>query len=235
MRAIARRESLPMNNQGPDANEVKAHYANLSATYARRANKACERAYANLISRWLGNSTKVLELGAGQGRGCLLPTAQLSIACDLSIPMLQTNYSNSYNTQPRVAADAAQLPYGDSCFDAVFSINLLEHVSSPQSVFDEVWRVLVPGGLWLTVTPNGDVAKFLDVLEQFRLKLPEGPHRFLKFSELAQLPLPCFEVLTHRRFLAFPAGPPVFVNTLDALTRWGLFQYLVCRKLTKTV
>lgn len=51
-------------------------------------------------------------------------------------------------------ADGAELPFADSTFDVVISINVLEHVTIPISVLRECRRVLRPGGyLYLYFPP----------------------------------------------------------------------------------
>jgi len=51
-------------------------------------------------------------------------------------------------------SDADTIPYADETFDLVFSDNVLEHLPDPASVFEEVGRVMRPGGLFLFKTPN---------------------------------------------------------------------------------
>jgi SAM-dependent methyltransferase len=46
------------------------------------------------------------------------------------------------------------LPYPNATFDLVFADNVLEHLQRPQAVFNEVARVLKPGGIFLGKTPN---------------------------------------------------------------------------------
>ena len=46
------------------------------------------------------------------------------------------------------------IPYDDNIFDLVFSDNVMEHVQNPSIVFSEISRVLKPGGLFLSKTPN---------------------------------------------------------------------------------
>ena len=52
-----------------------------------------------------------------------------------------------------VAADAAQLPFGDSLFQRIECDAVLEHVKKPERVVRELTRVLAPGGHMHIVTP----------------------------------------------------------------------------------
>ncbi|MCY4726192.1 class I SAM-dependent methyltransferase [Nocardioides sp. STR2] len=47
----------------------------------------------------------------------------------------------------RVVGTGAQLPFRDEAFDVVYSSNVLEHVSEPWTVAEEMLRVLRPGGM----------------------------------------------------------------------------------------
>ncbi|MEO1746981.1 MAG: class I SAM-dependent methyltransferase, partial [Pseudomonadota bacterium] len=51
-------------------------------------------------------------------------------------------------------ADAGSIPYGDDMFDLVFADNVMEHLDDPVAVFNEIRRVLKPGGHLLFKTPN---------------------------------------------------------------------------------
>ncbi len=48
--------------------------------------------------------------------------------------------------------DAHRLPFADDSFDAVVSMEVLEHLHSPERVVDEVQRVLKPGGRLVLTT-----------------------------------------------------------------------------------
>jgi len=53
-----------------------------------------------------------------------------------------------------VQADGCKLPIRSLRFDAAVLNHVLEHVSSPQDLLDEVWRVLKPGGVCYLACPN---------------------------------------------------------------------------------
>ena len=50
--------------------------------------------------------------------------------------------------------DPLELPLPDSSFDAIFVGHTLEHVMDPTAFFNELWRVLSPGGQVLFMVPN---------------------------------------------------------------------------------
>lgn len=71
-----------------------------------------------------------------------------------------------------VQGDCLALPFKDRCADLILSQAVIEHVTSPQDAFEEMYRVLRPGGLlyvevafmqpvhmhphhYFNVTPNG--------------------------------------------------------------------------------
>jgi SAM-dependent methyltransferase len=210
----------------------------LAASYDDKANRTCKQAYIELVQRTLGSCGRVLEIGAGSSPLLRHMDAPFKVACDLSYAMLTAQDTN--DNILRLSANAQQAPWSDGAFDGIFSINVLEHVPEPQEMVAEAARLLAPGGRFLAVTPNGDVEWLLDLLERLHLKLPEGPHKFLTFQELAELAAPTpFRVLEQRRFLTFPAGPLAFVKTIDALAPtsrgWGLFNYMLLEKTASPV
>ena len=46
------------------------------------------------------------------------------------------------------------LDYADNCVDAVFLIEVIEHLNEPEKGLAEIWRVLKPGGKLIILFPN---------------------------------------------------------------------------------
>lgn len=201
---------------------VRAHYAELAATYNDKANQACQRAYEDLVRETLRGCERVLEIGAGASDLLAVLGPSFGLASDISFHMLAARSDHA----ARLCCDAAHLPCADDSVDGVFSINVLEHAPNLEGLVRESARVLRPGGRFLAVTPNGDVEWLLDLLEKLKLKLPEGPHQFLNTNDLSALAGDHFTILKQECFLACPAGPSRMVRLVDRLTGgFGLFQY----------
>lgn len=75
-----------------------------------------------------------------------------------------------YGARPDVFADGAKLPFPDHCFDAVFCLEVLEHVPEPAQVMEEISRVLKPGGrAWISMP--------------FLYPLHDAPFDFQRYTE----------------------------------------------------
>ncbi len=109
----------------------------------------------------------VLDLGAGTGHASKALKQRYRaaeiIALDLSPAMLvEANHRQSWLRRfHRVAADAHRLPIKDASIELVFSNLMLEWCHDPDTVFQEIRRVLKPGGLLSFATLGPDTLREL--------------------------------------------------------------------------
>jgi ubiquinone/menaquinone biosynthesis C-methylase UbiE len=99
---------------------------------------------------------KVLDLGCGTGRGIKhlydFKAAEV-YGADVSKNMLQIA-KKKFKTTNFVLADADKLPFEDESFDVVTGLFLIVHIGDLRKTFDEVYRVLKTGGVFILSNIN---------------------------------------------------------------------------------
>lgn len=98
---------------------------------------------------------EVLDAGCGEGYGSeiLADVASEVVGVDLDAELL--NRARGRYVRARFEpADLLALPFPDSSFDVVVTLQVVEHLSSPGGFIAECGRVLRPGGVLVVATPN---------------------------------------------------------------------------------
>ncbi|MFQ5946924.1 MAG: class I SAM-dependent methyltransferase [Anaerolineae bacterium] len=100
---------------------------------------------------------QVLDVGCGTG----IWLDRLKVAYDIrgfgldvSPRSIREAKTSSSDTHAFLLGDASQIPFDDASFDAVISLDVLEHVADQDSCLAEMARVLKPGGRLLLWTLN---------------------------------------------------------------------------------
>lgn len=111
-----------------------------------------------------GGGMKVLESGCGTGRWMAYfeKLGNRSFGVDDSWGPLRM--ARAHDPEMNIIrADALATPFGESCFDAVFSSYVAEHFEQgPEVLFREIHRVLKPKGLFFVVVPfNNTFRRFV--------------------------------------------------------------------------
>lgn len=102
----------------------------------------------------LADYETVLDLGCGTGY-CMqrLPKASTKIGLDLSESMLAVARSKVTDSRCLwLAGDAEQLPLQNECVDAVVSSLSLQWCANTDGLFQDIYRILKPGGVFLFST-----------------------------------------------------------------------------------
>lgn len=75
--------------------------------------------------------------------------------------------------------DAQDIDLKENTFDFVVCMDILEHVDDPLKVMNETIRVLKREGIAVITTPNPLWAPIMWIAEKLKMKVEEGPHKFI--------------------------------------------------------
>ncbi|NPV00849.1 MAG: methyltransferase domain-containing protein [Brevinematales bacterium] len=107
----------------------------------------------------------MLDIGAGTGIHTvnLAKSCKTAYACDISMNMLALLVKKAAglglsNIIP-VRANALDLPFPDNTFDSAIAIHLLHLIKNTDAVVSEIFRVLKPGGVFVTTLIHFDNGK----------------------------------------------------------------------------
>jgi SAM-dependent methyltransferase len=94
---------------------------------------------------------RVLEIGCGTGANLRAGKERWTTGVGLDLEMRALAYCRDLDS---IQADAmAPLPFADGTFDAVFMLDVLEHLADPAPLVGELGRVLTRGGLTVIMVP----------------------------------------------------------------------------------
>ncbi len=162
-----------------DPRQVRRAFGRAAASYGAHAvlQHEVEQRLVERLDYFTTVPARVLDIGCGPGRAALAmrdrwKPAQV-IALDLAMPMLRLIRPGWLRPLARVNADARALPLADASVDVVFSNLAVQWIEDLPALFDEVRRVLRPGG-YLALSTFGP-----DTLHELRAAWSEvdrAPH-----------------------------------------------------------
>jgi ubiquinone/menaquinone biosynthesis C-methylase UbiE len=150
--------------------EMENWYKDL-ATNAEATSKCFISDYTPFIPLLTTLSGDILDIGGGIGvpRSYLLPNTNY-IVIDPSLEWLKADWSALVESFPClennptfVRGIGEYLPFSSQSFDVVLSFWSLNHASNPELVFNEVARVLRPGGISLIILEDM-IPNWLDLI-----------------------------------------------------------------------
>ena len=101
--------------------------------------------------------TTFLDVGCGAGSAVAVALGRGHVRLGLGLDFSRRALELAKRHVPKglwVHGDGTALPFADGCVDRVFAFGSVEHFPSVRRGFEEVRRVLAPGGLAAIVVPN---------------------------------------------------------------------------------
>jgi ubiquinone/menaquinone biosynthesis C-methylase UbiE len=123
----------------------------LGSFFPHSVNKITDN-YPAIVGRFAGSGRVIVDVGGGAQCAFaeVCPGSHI-IAVDISLSELERNRQVS---DRRVADVTEQIPLPDNSADVVSSRFVLEHLRGVGHFVEEAYRVLKPGGIFITLFPN---------------------------------------------------------------------------------
>lgn len=138
----------------------------------------------------LTSETRVLEVGCGTGNYISAIESATSAKCfglDPSAGMLEKATARS-GMVSLTQGSAEALPYSESSFDFIFSVDVIHHVRDRRASFAEAFRALKPGGWLATGTDSEKIIRERVPLSHYFPETVEAElARYPKDGEVRQL------------------------------------------------
>src|SRR6202022_2501214 len=128
-------------------NETTVRFSSAAAYVADRTSQIAE--YHSLFSRFVSLQGKVVaELGCSKGYilDAFLKSERFTPIGIESDPKVLRLGTKEYPHIRFVQSTATSIPLPDASVDVIYTIDTVEHLSRPQEIFGECYRVLRPGG-----------------------------------------------------------------------------------------
>jgi SAM-dependent methyltransferase len=109
-----------------------------------------QRRRYQLVTGMAAGAQRILDVGCGSSR--ILESGRL---VGLDIVLAKLRYAKRYGN-PLVHGSIFELPFTDGAFDCVICSEVIEHLPADRRIFDELDRVLAPGGRLILGTPDYD-------------------------------------------------------------------------------
>jgi SAM-dependent methyltransferase len=179
---------------------------------------------------------RVLEVGCGTGAilDSLKPSYGLGI--DLSPEMITV----ARQKRPHLHFDVGDIEHLSlkEPFDFIVMVDLVEHLSNLGGTFQNLARILPPGATLVSSSANPLWAPILHAAEHFKMKMPEGDHRWPSSDELQTLAESSgLKTVKIDRRMVFPKQIPLFSDFVNdhyprrgLLSKLNLIQILVFTK-----
>ena len=131
---------------------------NKEVFYSRKfaKNLRLEKRLQKVLSLFEGHRfRRILDIGCGDGSFSVIlkKFSQEVYGVDITrkaIGLAKKRGIKAY----QVNVDEEKLPFKSNYFDLIFCGEVIEHLYDPDFLLDEVYRALVPGGIFILTTPN---------------------------------------------------------------------------------
>jgi len=178
-------------------------------------NKRIKVVYEELLTEDIYGKT-LLDAGSGTGwfSKYAFEKGALVTSMDIGENLLK-KVAEKCNSKC-VIGSILDIPFPDNSFDFIVSSEVIEHTPDPLGAFDELHRVLKPGGKLVLTTPNKLWHFAIVIANKLKLRPYEGLENWISWSQLnKKLTIIGFKVEDRLGIHLFPFLHPFIYPILD--------------------
>lgn len=213
---------------------VESHFDSVAKDYDlyKRKNKFYYDNLKKLLKTLIPEKRKVFEVGCGTGDLIKHLNPSFGIGFDLSREMIKI--AKLKNRSEKKVEFTAKWPEG--YFDYIFMSDVIEHLEDPKSTFNEISKLMNKNTRFICTMANPIWEPVLLIAEKLKLKMPEGPHRRINFTELKKISEKAgLKIIEHDYKLLVPIEIPVLTYLANRylekpLKKLAFIEYLVFTK-----
>ncbi len=191
----------------------------------------------NVLRGFLDEGTSFLEVGPGDCALAFHVAEHVKNVVAVDVSENITNSSDSPDNFELILSDGSSIPVPENSIHVIYSNQLMEHLH-PDDAFDQlgnILRALVPGGVYLCITPNRlsgphDISKYFDTeatgfhLKEYTVSELSALFRKVGFTKLRM------SIGAKGRYVQIPVFPAVWCEKVLELIPRRLRHKLATNK-----
>ena len=146
-------------------------------------NKRLQVIYNEMLPEDL-NGKALLDAGCGTGWFSKVAAERGAIVTSMDLGERLLGEVAKKCESTRVVGSILEMPFADGAFDFVVSSEVIEHIPTPLQAFDELYRVLRPGGVLALTTPNRLWYFSVWLANKFHVRPYEGLENWISWSQM---------------------------------------------------
>lgn len=190
------------------SDQVGAHFDKIANSYDsyKENNQYYYDNLKKLLESLIHSKSNIFEVGCGTG--------------DL-IASLEPDYGVGFDISNKMIAIAKRkhrdihfsTHWPKQKFDYIFMSDVIEHLENPNEIFRKISKLMNYNSIFICTMANPILEPILMMAEKMKLKMPEGPHKRIKYKDLRPMIEDSgMKIREHNFILLIPVKIPFITN-----------------------